>query len=119
MSFIDWITGRSKYLKLLKDQQKVIDELNEKLSEKKEVITFIQPPKGEEIESYYCAIHGINNNKWFKWMLFEIRNEIIKSFLKSGESELSRGQLSMIEVLASTMETISNKYQLSKVVKDE
>lgn len=119
MSFIDWITGRSKYLKLLNEQQKLIDDLNMKLTEKKEVITFIQPPKAEEMEAYYFAMNSMYTNRFFKWFMFEIRNKVVAKFIETGEAELHRGQSSMIEVITSTMEKMSTNYQLSKVSKSE
>jgi hypothetical protein len=116
MSFIDWVTGRSKYLKLLNEQQKIVDELKTRLSCD---VGFVLPPKQEELESYYFAINSIITNRWFKWFLFYMRTEVVSKFMKSGEAELHRGQLSMIEIITSAMEEMSNKYQLSKVAKSE
>lgn len=115
MSFLDVITGRSKYIKLLKEQQLIIDRLNER----KEVVTFIQPPKPDEMESYYLAINGMYTNRYFKWFMFEIRNKIIAKWLETGEAELHRGQLSMIEVITSTMDKISTNYLMSKAGKND
>lgn len=104
--FMNWITGRNKYLAQIEKQEKLIDQL----SKRPEVVTFLAPVKPDESESYAAFVSQTWNNRFFKWFLNDIERAIISKFKTGENADFSRGQLAIIEVIAQKMNGISDDY---------
>lgn len=108
--FINWITGRNKYLAQIEKQEKLIDQL----SKRPEVVTFLRPVKPEESESYAAFISQTGSNRFFKWFLTDIERAIIAKFKTGGNADFIRGQLSLIEIIDLKITEISNSYIINR-----
>lgn len=114
--FFNWISGRNKYLLQISKQMEFIEELQKRNTE---IVTFIPPVKNDESEQYAMFISSVWANRFFKWFLNDIERAVIAKFKTGENADFSRGQLTMIELLALKMSDISNSYTLSGGVKND
>lgn len=110
VKFFNWLSGRDKYLAQIDKQMRLI----ETLQSKNEIVTFLQPVKPEESESYANFISNTWNNRFFKWFINDIERAVMSKFKTGENADFCRGQLAMIDIFAMKMTEISNSYIINR-----
>lgn len=103
--FFNWVSGRNKYLVQIDKQMKLIEELK-----KKDFVTFLQPVNPDESDQYASFLCTVWNNRFFKWFLHDLERAVLIKFKSGTNADFIRGQLNLIEILASRMTEIRNDY---------
>jgi hypothetical protein len=110
---IVWVKSlfENKYKVIAEDYKKLCDDLRKELSDKKEVITVIRPPRQEASEEYLACMSSFFNNQYVKWYFFNTERAIIAKFKDGNEPEFCRGALSMIDVVLSDLSNMDLEYK--------